>query len=131
MMYQLDILAFGVVRAWTAPTGLVSDLLIQSTPGFNSLRSHAIGVRRTHEKGEPNFRFLSSQFCQGMLSSIGALGRGSADHALCSLLLQRSDANPSVKYPSSRFWFKDHHPKEKTGWSLSNGQEARSMSLII
>jgi hypothetical protein len=86
MMSKLDVLTFGVVRARRAQTGLVLALLIQSTPGFNSVRYHAIGTIGTHEKGEPNFRFLSSQFRQGIVSSTDALGRDSADHALCSLL---------------------------------------------
>jgi hypothetical protein len=58
---------------------------------IKSLRSRAISTRGTHEKGEPNFRCLSSQFHQGTVSSTGALGRGSADHALCSLQWQWRD----------------------------------------
>jgi hypothetical protein len=85
MMSNYDILALGVVRARSAQTGLVSDLLIQLRPGLKSLRSCAISTRGTHEKGGPNFRFLSSQFRQRTVSSTGALGRGSADHAVCSI----------------------------------------------
>jgi hypothetical protein len=86
MVSQYDILALGVVRARSAQTGLDSAILIQLWPGFNSLRSCAIITRGTHEKGEPNYRFLTSQFRQGTVSSTDALGRVSADRALWSLL---------------------------------------------